>query len=88
MQLTDETVRNTMSAVVDEPSRPRKVLVLGDVRGRFMSLLKKVHALHKRDGVFDALFCVGSFFGDAIPSFDVFKGENQRMSSPLAAISE
>ncbi|CAD6186691.1 unnamed protein product [Caenorhabditis auriculariae] len=41
-----------------------KVLFCGDVQGRFVELSKKVAAVNSKSGPFDALFCLGEFFGD------------------------
>jgi hypothetical protein len=41
-----------------------KVLVCGDVKGRFDAVFARVQALNKtKHGPFDVLFCVGQFFG-------------------------
>lgn len=40
-----------------------KILVCGDVNGQFSTLISKVNAIVKRTGAYDALFCVGEFFG-------------------------
>jgi hypothetical protein len=44
-------------------AKPVKILVSGDVAGRHQSVFAKVAALNKSHGPFDALFCVGDFFG-------------------------
>ncbi|XP_055345564.1 CWF19-like protein 1 isoform X2 [Paramacrobiotus metropolitanus] len=41
-----------------------KILVVGDVEGRFATVFSKINALHKKNGPFEAVFCVGNFFGD------------------------
>lgn len=39
-----------------------KILVAGDVEGKFKQLFDRVSAVNKKAGPFDMLFCVGSFF--------------------------
>jgi hypothetical protein len=41
-----------------------KLLVCGDVRGKFVQLFTRVNAIQKKMGQFDMMFCVGDFFGD------------------------
>ena len=44
----------------------RKILIVGDVRGRLDDLYKRVARVNKTPaGPFDALFCVGPFFEGA-----------------------
>ena len=40
-----------------------KILVCGDVEGRYSETFKRVAKLDKKAGPFDALFCVGTFYG-------------------------
>nr|CDJ80949.1 Cwf19 and Cwf19 protein domain containing protein [Haemonchus contortus] len=40
-----------------------RVLCVGDVRGEFEQLAKKIAVINKKNGPFDMLFCVGEFFG-------------------------
>ena len=40
-----------------------KILVCGDVEGRYAETFKRVAKLDKKAGPFDALFCVGAFYG-------------------------
>lgn len=40
-----------------------KVLVSGDVRGKFDTLFKRVSAVNSKAGPFEMLLCVGEFFG-------------------------
>ncbi|CAN9508519.1 unnamed protein product [Ophioblennius macclurei] len=44
-------------------NQPVKVLVCGDVEGRFNSLFSRVQTIQKKTGQFDLLLCVGEFFG-------------------------
>ncbi|BFG05225.1 CWF19-like protein 1 homolog [Drosophila madeirensis] len=41
-----------------------KILVVGDVRGRFKQLFQRVEQVNKKAGPFEILCCVGDFFGD------------------------
>ena len=41
-----------------------KILVCGDVEGRYAETFKRVAKLDKKAGPFDALFCVGAFYGE------------------------
>ncbi|OWA51988.1 CWF19-like protein 1 [Hypsibius exemplaris] len=43
-----------------------KVLVVGDVEGRFKLFCSKVAGLHQKNGPFEMVLCVGNFFGDNI----------------------
>ena len=45
-----------------------KILVSGDVRGRFSALFKSVTKANKKAGPFSALLCTGRFFGDLAPT--------------------
>jgi hypothetical protein len=39
-----------------------KTLLSGDVNGAFAALFKRVETVNKKNGPFDVLVCVGSFF--------------------------
>ena len=54
-----------------------KVLVCGDVGGRFAALLKAVTSANAKAGPFDALFVVGSFF--AADSEQAAAGEEEKL---------
>ncbi|ERN15294.1 hypothetical protein AMTR_s00036p00042450 [Amborella trichopoda] len=41
---------------------PPRILLCGDVLGRFNIVFKRVTSVSKSNGPFDALFCVGQFF--------------------------
>lgn len=43
---------------------PAKVLFSGECRGQYDTLLKRVKAVHSKNGPFDVLFCIGQFFGN------------------------
>ena len=40
-----------------------KVLIAGDTDGKFAKLIKTISSAHAKAGPFDAVFCVGAFFG-------------------------
>lgn len=42
-----------------------KVLVCGDVEGRYKQLFSRVETINKKNGPFDMLLCVGNFFGSS-----------------------
>jgi len=48
----------------------RKVLVSGDVGGKWEALFKRVAAVNKSNGPFDCLFCIGGSFAPAAPGDD------------------
>ncbi|TMW45291.1 hypothetical protein DOY81_009632 [Sarcophaga bullata] len=41
-----------------------KILVVGDVRGRFNQLFQRVESINKKAGCFEILLCVGNFFSE------------------------
>jgi len=41
-----------------------KILVAGDVKGRFKELLDRVGTVNRKNGPFQMLLCVGNFFPD------------------------
>lgn len=43
-----------------------KVLLAGDVNGKFDALFKRVIAVNTSNGPFAALLCVGSFFSEGV----------------------
>nr|XP_014102228.1 CWF19-like protein 1 homolog [Bactrocera oleae] len=40
-----------------------KILIVGDVRGRFRQFFQRVESINKKAGPFEIIFCVGDFFG-------------------------
>uniref|UniRef100_A0A1B0DI84 CWF19-like protein 1 n=1 Tax=Phlebotomus papatasi TaxID=29031 RepID=A0A1B0DI84_PHLPP len=60
----------------------QKILITGDVCGRFTKLFDRVATISKKSGQFDFLFCVGDFFGDNTEEFEDFK--NGTKTVPLA----
>src|SRR5512143_478763 len=41
-----------------------KILVVGDVRGRFKQLFQRAESINKKSGPFEILLCVGDFFSE------------------------
>lgn len=66
-----------------------KVLIAGDVNGCFSELFKRVETVNKKAGPFDALLCVGRFFGpgdehDEVPAdLAQFINGEKKFSVPL-----
>lgn len=46
-----------------DAKRSLKVLVSGDVNGKFNSLFNRINSVQSKAGQFDMLLCVGNFFG-------------------------
>lgn len=53
--------------------KKQKILVSGDVGGKFKALFARVEAINNKSGPFDFLFCVGDFFGDSAASWQPYK---------------
>jgi len=51
----------------------QKILVVGDVEGKFKTLFNRVQAISDKSGPFDFLFCVGNFFGDSPEAWEPYK---------------
>ena len=69
-----------------------KILVVGDVEGRYAETFKRVAKLDKKAGPFDALFCVGTFYGDdrsvpaaPIPTY-ILEGEAGEVAENVTAL--
>lgn len=67
-------------------SDKQKVLICGDVNGRFKSLFAKIEAINKKSGPFDFLFCVGNFFGPDNSELEPYKTGQKRISVPTYII--
>ncbi|KAJ9592078.1 hypothetical protein L9F63_001387, partial [Diploptera punctata] len=50
-----------------------KVLVCGDVEGKFKTLFSRVENINKKNGPFDMLLCVGNFFGTNDSGLEQYK---------------
>ncbi|KAH9391091.1 hypothetical protein TYRP_006685 [Tyrophagus putrescentiae] len=51
------------------PATPLKVLVVGNVFGKFAKLFKRVADVNAKAGPFDLLLCVGDFFGQDVAAY-------------------
>ncbi|XP_076356766.1 CWF19-like protein 1 [Tachypleus tridentatus] len=49
-----------------------KILVSGDVEGKFSQLFSRVSAVNKKNGPFEMLLCVGNFFGEDNTQWDEY----------------
>uniref|UniRef100_A0A158P9P3 CWF19-like protein 1 homolog n=1 Tax=Angiostrongylus cantonensis TaxID=6313 RepID=A0A158P9P3_ANGCA len=49
-----------------------RVLCIGDLRGQFESLAKKLAVINEKNGPFDLLLCVGEFFGPDVKANERF----------------
>ncbi|CAH1116499.1 unnamed protein product [Phaedon cochleariae] len=63
-------------------SEKLKVLVCGDVEGKFDSLFKRVDSIMKKSGPFDSLLCVGNFFGINNKEFIPYKLGDKKVPLP------
>ncbi|KAK3914063.1 CWF19-like protein 1 [Frankliniella fusca] len=50
-----------------------KILISGDVRGKFKSLIKRVSSVNEKSGPFDYLLCVGDIFGPSDEEWNMVK---------------
>lgn len=51
----------------------QKILVCGDVEGKFKALFSRVSLINEKSGPFDFLLCVGDFFGDSPLTWEPYK---------------
>lgn len=64
----------------------QKVLICGDVEGRFKTLFTKVDAINKKSGPFDFLLCVGNFFGKNNTELEPYKAQTKTIPVPTYII--
>ncbi|XP_023021689.2 CWF19-like protein 1 [Leptinotarsa decemlineata] len=57
----------------------QKILVCGDVEGKFDALFKRIEAIIKKSGPFDMLLCVGNFFGINNKEFIPYKTGDKKV---------
>ncbi|XP_071454762.1 CWF19-like protein 1 [Hetaerina americana] len=60
----------------------QKILVCGDVDGRFRTLFSRVESINKKNGPFDFLLCVGNFFGRNNDDWDSYKTGDIKVPVP------
>ncbi|KAK7582510.1 hypothetical protein V9T40_013955 [Parthenolecanium corni] len=63
-------------------NEPLKILVCGDVEGKFSKLFSKIKNVDKKSGPFDYLFCVGNFFGTDDKEFEPYKSGKMKVPVP------
>ena len=56
-------------------------MVVGDLRGSLPQILDKVRSLSEKAGKFDALFCIGQFFGDGSELVPYIEGKQSGTTS-------
>lgn len=64
----------------------QKVLICGDVEGRFKFLFNKVDTINKKNGPFDFLLCVGNFFGSDNIELEPYRNGMKNISIPTYII--
>ncbi|XP_054088915.1 CWF19-like protein 1 homolog [Zeugodacus cucurbitae] len=57
-----------------------KILIIGDVRGRFRQLFQRVESINKKAGPFEIIFCVGEFFGTVEQNDELIAYKNRNKS--------
>ncbi|XP_056630203.1 CWF19-like protein 1 homolog [Diorhabda sublineata] len=63
-------------------SEKQKILLCGDVEGKFDTLFKRVESINKKSGPFDCLLCVGNFFGINNRQFISYKLGDKKVPIP------
>ncbi|KAG8228296.1 hypothetical protein J437_LFUL007014 [Ladona fulva] len=59
-----------------------KILVCGDVDGKFSTLFSRVNSINKKSGPFDFLLCVGNFFGRSNEEWASLKNGDMKVPVP------
>uniref|UniRef100_A0A0C9RHR7 Cwf19l1 protein n=1 Tax=Fopius arisanus TaxID=64838 RepID=A0A0C9RHR7_9HYME len=67
-------------------SAKQKILLSGDVEGRFNNLFSKVEQINKKNGPFEFLLCVGNFFGVNNIELDPYKHGSKIIPVPTLII--
>ncbi|CAG9865148.1 unnamed protein product [Phyllotreta striolata] len=60
----------------------QKLLICGDVEGKFQQLFKRVESINNKSGPFDCLLCVGNFFGINNREFIEYKLGDKKVPIP------
>ncbi|XP_067003208.2 CWF19-like protein 1 [Anabrus simplex] len=63
-------------------SEKTKVLVCGDVEGKFKILFKRVESVNQKSGPFDFLLCVGDFFGSSAKNWKPYQDGIEKVPIP------
>lgn len=64
-------------------SKRLKILVSGDVEGKFDQLFARINSIQKKSGVFDLLLCVGDFFGSSKEDWDKYVTGEKKVPLPV-----
>ncbi|XP_071054059.1 CWF19-like protein 1 [Onthophagus taurus] len=59
-----------------------KIILCGDVEGKFNTFFNKIENINKKSGPFDLVLCVGNFFGINNKEFDDYKKGIKKVSVP------
>ncbi|XP_071515989.1 CWF19-like protein 1 [Panulirus ornatus] len=59
-----------------------KILVCGDVEGKFNQLFKRISSVNQKNGPFSMLLCVGDFFGSDNSQWQQYKNGHARVPVP------
>ncbi|KAK4885122.1 hypothetical protein RN001_001393 [Aquatica leii] len=62
--------------------RKSKILICGDVEGKFNTLFNRVDVVNGKAGPFDLLLCVGNFFGVNNKEFELYKAGIKKVNVP------
>nr|XP_019536953.2 CWF19-like protein 1 homolog [Aedes albopictus] len=62
----------------------QKILIVGDVKGKFKSFFARIENVNKKSGPFDLVLCVGSFFGPAaeVAELNEYKSKRKSIAIP------
>ena len=63
-----------------------KVLISGDVEGRFKSFFSKIDIINKKNGPFEFLLCTGNFFGKKNSELEPYKNGTKTIPVPTFII--
>ncbi|XP_053385188.1 CWF19-like protein 1 isoform X3 [Mercenaria mercenaria] len=64
-------------------SKPLRILVSGDVNGRFDQLFSRITSIQQKSGSFDLLLCVGNFFGDKTEEWHKYSSGSVKVPLPV-----
>ncbi|RZF32947.1 hypothetical protein LSTR_LSTR000817 [Laodelphax striatellus] len=59
-----------------------KVLICGDVNGKYKTLFARVESINKKNGPFSYLLCVGNFFGNSIKDWEPYANGSVEVPVP------
>lgn len=67
-------------------SEKQRILLAGDVEGRFINLFTKAEQINKKSGPFEFLLCVGNFFGANNIELEPYKDGTKSIAVPTLII--